>query len=98
MAVGFMSGSLEDYWSGLLGTLGDSYVSLLCDPVKGQQLALSRLIIAIGDGLNSQWQKSPPSQFLGQTIKSKAPTASMFGKFCFRSKDSAFNEGSTLMV
>lgn len=98
MAVGFVSGSLEDYWSGLLGAPGDSYVSLLCDPVKGQQLTLSRLITVIGDGLNSQWQKSPPPQFWGQTLKSKAPTASMFGKFCFRPKDSAFNEGSTLMV
>ena len=91
MAVGFVSGSLEDYWSGLLGTPGDSYVSLLSDPVKGQQLALSRLIIAIGDGFNSQWQKSPPPQFWGQMLKSKAPTTSMFGKVCFQ-------PNSTLMV
>lgn len=91
MAIRFMSGSLKDYWSGLLGTAGDSYVSLLCDPVKGKQLALSRLITVIGDGLNSQWQKSPSPQFWGQTLKSKAPTASMFGQVCFQ-------PNSTLMV
>lgn len=56
------------------------------------------LITLIGDRLNSQWQKSPPPQFWGQTLKSKAPTALMFGKICFQPKDSALNEGSTLMV